>query len=254
MRVLFSGFLALGLAAALAVAETPPKHVLTTELPPYSFEEQGVIRGISTDILAELLARSGADIGLSDFRLVPWARLYNNLQNDPGTIAYSMARTSEREDLFHWVGPITTMQIGLLGLKSRELKLETIEDLKSLRIGIQQSSAPAQLLLSMGISEDQFDYVTTAESNMRMLVADRVDVFGFSLDSAYYILNQAGMDASLIEPVYILREVTLYYALNKEVDAQWVARLNNELEKMHTEVDGQPSEVQNIIRSYTGTQ
>ncbi|WP_196160426.1 ABC transporter substrate-binding protein [Reinekea sp. G2M2-21] len=227
-------------------------NLMTTELPPYSFAQDGNTQGISTDILRQVLAEAGVGKGTETIDLFPWARLYKTLLNDPNTLAFSLARTKDREPLFQWIGPITTMKIGLIASKDSHIVIESMDDLYELRIGIQPESAPAQLLMSQGVPVESFDYASTAEQNLKKLLSGRIDVFGFSLDSAWYIMKQIDMNPQDFEAVYILSEVELYFAMNAQADPVLVGKLQRALEKLKQGRAGQPSPLEQIIQQYVG--
>ena len=51
-----------------------------------------------------------------DIQMVPWSRVLIMMEKSANILAYSMARTKEREQLYHWIGEILAMKIYLYGL------------------------------------------------------------------------------------------------------------------------------------------
>lgn len=245
----------LGVCTALFIAPVTAEtrfQVLTTELPPYSFlnADTDIVTGISTDILISLMDKAGVPRDALDIGIYPWARLYRNLQTTPGSVAYGMARTPEREPLFKWVGPITTMRISLLALTERDINIIDMDDINQLSIGIQPNSAPAQLLQSLGYPEHKFDYASTAEQNLRKLLAGRIDAFGFPLNTARYIAMLLDIPADRFESIYTLNEVELYFAFHPSTSDALITELNTLLQQMKQPVDGEDSEIQRIFNRY----
>ena len=108
---------------------------MTEELPPYNFIKDNLVHGISADILLQLLEKNDISIDRGSIQLFPWPRAYQMVQDIPGSILFSTARTSQREKLFKWVGPITDLTMGLVGLKTKNIKLQSIKDADKYRIG-----------------------------------------------------------------------------------------------------------------------
>jgi hypothetical protein len=72
----------------------------TEEWAPYNYAESTAAKGISTDILREACALAKR---VCEIHLVPWARAYKMASSTPNTLAFTMARTPEREKEFLWI-------------------------------------------------------------------------------------------------------------------------------------------------------
>jgi len=75
-------------------------NIMTEELPPYNFIKDNLVHGISADILLQLLEKNDISIDRGSIHLFPWPRAYQTVQNVPGSLLFSTARTSQREKLF----------------------------------------------------------------------------------------------------------------------------------------------------------
>ena len=80
----------------------------------------------------------------------------------------------QREKLFKWVGPITDLTMGLVGLKTNSIKLQSIEDADKYRIGTIRDGAPEQLVLAAGIEESNLERIASPEANIKKLHAGRI--------------------------------------------------------------------------------
>jgi len=67
--------------------------IVTEELPPYNYQEDGVAKGLSTEVVQAVLAETGLE---AEIQFYPWARRYIMAQNRTNTLIYSMARIQER--------------------------------------------------------------------------------------------------------------------------------------------------------------
>jgi polar amino acid transport system substrate-binding protein len=65
-----------------------------SEWPPYHYEEQGSLRGISTDLAVSSLRHAGCEVR---FKQLPWNRLLLAVQTGQVDLAAGMQQTTERE-------------------------------------------------------------------------------------------------------------------------------------------------------------
>ena len=83
----------------------PKGHVavVTEDWKPYSFEEDGAVKGSATGLVRKVLERAGIDYSI---KVYPWARAYSMALNDDDTLIFAIVRSGEREPLFNWVGQV----------------------------------------------------------------------------------------------------------------------------------------------------
>jgi len=98
------------------------------------------------------------------------------VQNVPGSLLFSTARTSQREKLFKWVGPITDLTIGLVSLKTKNIKLQSIKDADKYRIGTIRDGSPEQLVLEAGIQESKVDPIVKTKFLKNKVVSPKGSV------------------------------------------------------------------------------
>lgn len=125
----FCALLTLVLFAGLsAFAQDSPAQItyMTEDYPPDNFVRNGTLTGYSVDLLKALWKKMGCPE--QPIQVLPWARGYHNALEMPNHMLFTMARTPEREKLFHWVGPIYRTQIALIGLADRGLTLTKLGD------------------------------------------------------------------------------------------------------------------------------
>ena len=224
--------------------------IMTEELPPYNFSRQGKVVGASTDILLQILAKNNVRADRKSIQLLPWPRAYQMALATPGAILYSTARTDERENLFQWVGPITNITMGLIALKERNIQIDTLQDLRKYTIGTIRDGAPDQLLLKAGIPESHLDRIASPESNIKKLLAGRIDLMGFSVLSARFVMQRMGINPDLFEAVYTLQERPLYFAFHKDSSRELIHSLNATLKDMKIPDATGSCTVTRILNSY----
>ncbi len=200
--------------------------VYTEQLPPFNFMENGKVIGSSTRLLEALLAKSGHTISHGKINLVPWSRGYHEALTTQNTILYSMARTPEREDLFKWVGPVNKLTIGLIAKKASQLVINKPECLNNYTIAVMHDTAAESILKNLGMRPERMERFSSPLSQIKKLHEGRVDAMAFGVEGMYQMLSTTGIDPSLYETVYILKQSDLYFAFHKETDDALIQKLN----------------------------
>jgi polar amino acid transport system substrate-binding protein len=235
----------------VSVAQSTEKiQYMTEQNPPYNFEQDGGLQGIAVELLLEMGKQAGQQIALNEIKMLPWPRGYRTLEKTPGTSLFSMARTEQREELFKWVGPIMDLTIGLVAPKDKKLKIESVNDLMGLHVGSIRDGAPEQLLLKAGFDADNLDRAPSPEQNIKKLVANRVDALAFNIDSTRYSMKSMGINPDEYETVYVLKQIQLYFAYNKETDDAFIDSMNAALSDLKKKDDTGKSFYDSLVSSY----
>jgi len=197
--------------------EIPLFTIMTEEWEPYNFKKDGVVKGISTDMLVLMLKRVGSKQGRKDILLLPWARAYNMIQRKPGTILFTTTRTQERENMFKWVGPIIEVEFNLYALKKRHINIRSVADIKKYKIGTLREDVVESLLIKKtGMKVTDFERVASSILNIKKLHAGRVDMVPQSRDTTMNTCRETGLNPDEFEPVYTLEKKSMYYAFHKD--------------------------------------
>lgn len=108
-------YLMLILFAPFCYAHTPLK-VVTELSPPNQTRINNEVMGYSTEIVRLILAAANID---ATIEIYPWARAYKMARSKPNTLIYSLAKTADREPLFHWIGTVAQFKLGFVKLSQR---------------------------------------------------------------------------------------------------------------------------------------
>ncbi len=220
-------------------------RIMTEENAPFNFTSGSSYKGIAVDLLEIMLKDSGRSETIGNIEILPWARSYQEVQDKPNTLLFSMGRTESREDLFKWVGPIYSLQIGLIAKKDKNVKIGTMSDLKKYSTGTVRDGAPEQLLLKAGAKEGDLDRGSSLDANLKKLIAGRIDIVAFNVPAALYNLKKLGADLSNYEVVYVLKDLDLYYAFHSFTSAAILNSLQKALDKVK-----QSGEYDSIVAEY----
>lgn len=220
------------LCLSLAVAANDLR-VVTELSPPHQTINNGVVDGLSTQIVLATLKQAGLD---SPIEVYPWARAFYIASSAPNVLIYNMARTAERENEFHWIGPVATYRLGLVRLSERtDLNPRHIKDLGSAVVAVQRGDFSSQWLQQQGMAiGKELQLSADILESWRLLLKGKVD---------YVVDDEAAlslMEKQLAQPQGITRfvlaipelEQKTYLAASKKSDAELVKKL----QRAHLEV------------------
>lgn len=185
--------------------------VLTTQEPPMSFKENNEVKGIVTDIVKEIIKRTGNNTSIN---LQPWKRAYRTALNNPNVVLFTVGRTQEREGLFHWIGPIITKRWVLIAKRESSIKLSNLDDAKKAgTIGAVNGDARENFLVKNGIKN--IGTVTTLQQAYQMLMLGRVALVATADVEIPVVTKEMGLSPSDVKIVYILKDINSYIAISK---------------------------------------
>lgn len=221
-------------SARISRADDPLNSLkfMTEDYPPFNYEQDSELRGISVDIVEEILKRAGSSHKRSDIELLPWARGYNLTLDRPGHALFSTTRTEEREDLFKWVGPFVPTVIGVTARKDRNLSIKSVSDIEKLRIGVVKDDVGHLLLRAAGVPDEKLDIVLFNEQNYKKLAAGRIDAMAYETNVTKWGLRSIGQNLTEYEVVYELKRGDLYLALHKDTPDSVVDRLQESFDSL----------------------
>jgi polar amino acid transport system substrate-binding protein len=180
----------LALAALSGAAAFSGSLKIYTEVsPPYQIRSaDGNLSGLAVEVVQEIQKRVG---NADPIQVVPWTRGYNEVLSDPDVVLFSMGRTEDREPLFHWVGPISEITYSFFLKASSRIVIKSLDDAKKLgRIGVYKDDARDQFLTKAGFTN--LDRTTDSATNVRKLMADRLDAFTSSRSGVADAVRAAG--------------------------------------------------------------
>lgn len=202
-------------------------EVLTEEYPPITFTRDGKVTGLGTEIVEEIQRRVGST---SRIGVVPWARAYQAALSQANVALFTTMRTPEREALFRWVGPLTTVKAGLYARRGSGLRLETLGEAKAVhRIVVPREYWTHQILRAAGFSN--LDTADTPERMVRMLLAGRASLMAADNQTLPEILAQVGASTKDVELIHTFSTSQSYVVLSlgtpEDTARRWQRALND---------------------------
>ena len=195
--------------------------ILTENLPPLNYVENGVLVGPSVEIVRAIQQRIGST---EKIQVYPWARAYKMAEEEENVILFGMTYTKVRQDKFKWVGPLAEKRDILVARKASGLTINSLEDAKKYnRIGTLRDDTRGRLLERNGFTN--LEPVSDEQMNAQKLALGRIDIWAYKIPGLRTVCDLAGVDHTLFEEVYHLRKMELMIAFSlKTSDAvvqQW---------------------------------
>jgi polar amino acid transport system substrate-binding protein len=187
-------------------------RVLSEEYPPFNYtNDKGVFTGSSTEVVKSIMARLGVNIPIE---VMPWARAYDIVQQEPGSALYSMARSVEREHMFMWVGPIGSYENWLYAKKGSNVRVNSLDEARAVRkIAAVKDEAGQINLAQQGFIN--FEITATTPDGLKKLMTGDVDLWLGTKDDLDMVARQAGVNPDDLEPAVFVHKLDLYIAFNK---------------------------------------
>jgi len=215
-------------ARASTVAEPGPApdiEAVTEDWPPYNFKEDGLVRGIATDLLRETctLAQLRCRIELE-----PWERAKLETLARPATLLFTTARTPEREHQFIWIGPVAPRATWIFDLvRPGRAACQPADRAHPCRYGVVRGDAAYEDLIAAGVPAENIELGIDTAQNFRKLLAGRIDAVTDNELSMRWLSLRVDHSATRVRRVALLSQRGAYYfALNPLTSPALVARLD----------------------------
>ncbi|WP_320174487.1 ABC transporter substrate-binding protein [Maridesulfovibrio sp.] len=224
--------LVLTICFAAISAQAADVTVITEIAPPLSFEENGKLTGASTELVEEIMRRTGK---VYPIEVQPWARGYHLAQTDPNVALFSTTRTEARENMFKWVGPLAVTQWVFWAKAGSGISISSLDDAKKVEsIATYKDDAKEQLLKDKGFTN--LDSSANLATNLKKLMAGRNALWIAGYKEGQLVAKENGFDPSKLEKVFVVKEVKLYVAFSKSTPDSIVNEWQKAFDSM--EADG----------------
>lgn len=217
-----------GCVTAPQVTDQGQLQILTETYAPLSFMENGKITGQATEVVRELLKRTGTD---ADIQLVTWEEGYNAVVTKPNVALFSVAMTPERKERLQWVGPIAALDANLYAKKGAGITIGTREDAKKVpKIATVREYYTEQALKNEGFTN--LERCANEALAVRKLLHGEVQLFPSNNSVMPAVLKQVGATMADVENVLTLSTDLVYVAFSKGTSPDVVSRWQEKLDEM----------------------
>ena len=202
--------------------------ILTENLPPLNYLQDGVLVGPSVETVREIQRRVGSH---EEIKVYPWARAYKMALEEENVILFGTTYTKVRHDKFKWIGPLATKRDILVAKKGSGIKINSLEDAKKVkRIGTLRDDTRGRLLERLGFTN--LDPVSDEQKNAKKLVRGRIDLWTYKKPGLRTVCDLAGVNYNELEEVYHLRKSELMIAFSKKTSDSIVQTWRNAFNEM----------------------
>lgn len=202
--------------------------ILTENLPPLNYLEDGKLVGPSVEIVKEIQKRVGSN---EPIQVLPWARAYRLALEEENVVLFGTTQTTSRQELFKWVGPLATKRDILVGLKGSKSKISSLEDAKKVtRIGTLRDDTRENFLKSHGFTN--LEPVSNEQKNAKKLILGRIDLWTYKKPGLKTVCELAGVDYNALEEVLHLRRIDVSIAFSKKTSDAVIAKWQKAFDEM----------------------
>lgn len=205
-----------------------PLLTVYSEYPAYKKVVIGRKGGVVYDLVRVLMERTG--LGKPVLQ-VTWKRGYNEALTKPNVALYPTTRTAEREDLFHWVGPILRVEWAFYALKGSGITVNSLDDARKVRsIGTYAEDSKEQWLKARGFTN--LVSIMDNQTNLKKLYDRRLDLMVGTPTVTDRWPELFHLDPDKLLHVYTSNTVDLYLAMSKPTSSDVVLELQKEYQAM----------------------
>jgi polar amino acid transport system substrate-binding protein len=195
----------------------------------------GSVVGPGADLVREVLRRARVPYVMSVY---PWPRAYAMAQHEPNVLIFSMARTTDREDKFKWVGEVISADYRLVRLKTRpDIKVDNLDDAKHYSIGVVNQDVAHHFLLEHGFPVSGLDVASDFEINVGKLLAGRTDLVVASESNPGTFCPRDPRICDRVETAYVIKEMrsSLFMAFSLQTPDSIVSDVRMAYEQMRAD-------------------
>lgn len=227
---------------------------ITEQFPPYNFEKDGKLQGISVDLLETVWQKMNASLNESAIELLPWTEGYQRTLDEKNTVLFSTARLPQRELLFKWAGPIGPIRNVLLVKKDKNISVTSAEELKKYKIGALKDDSAVQMLLDKGVKKEGLRLEPTSTQAIEMLQNGSIDAWAYGDTAGMWLIQESGANTSDFRVAYVLGQIDYYYAFNNETPDYIVQSFQQAIDNVKNSKDKDGvSEYQKVLSKYVPT-
>ncbi|HWU62576.1 MAG TPA: transporter substrate-binding domain-containing protein [Ensifer sp.] len=198
-------------------------QLLTESYPPYSYQENGVLKGIAVDLVKAVMADANVPY---EMKIQPWARAYGLALNSQNHCVFSTVHTQERSALFEWVEPLFTTELYLVRKKGSGVNPASVEDARRFLVGTQLGDYTEGTLKRDGFQ--RVDLSPEIELSIKKLMAGRIDL----MPMAASMIADLQKQAIPIEPALVFTSSMDALACNRNTSPDTLERIRASLRKL----------------------
>lgn len=204
-------------------------QIYTEQYPPLTFlNSYGEITGFGSDLVYEIMKRNHI---FADVKLSQWNIGYELALSNPDFCLFTMDRTTQRDSLFQWVGPLGTNTTYFYTKTGSGITISSLQDARNLpSVGTVSSWFSDQYLRNLGFT----NLVSDGDPRVmtEKLMQGQISAFVCSCVTFPDILSGLGYQYSQVVPAFPLMSSDYYVAFSKNTSASMVGQWQSTFENM----------------------
>ena len=209
------------------LSSEPPLRIVTSLDGPFVFvDDNGKLSGYAVELIEQVQQQLGETVSIEVY---PWARTKHILDTEPNVLAFSVVKTDNRGEEYHWLTPISRNVYALFGHKDNQFEINRLADLARLQqIGVLRGDFREQVLVDAGLTN--LHAFNSWDQALESLLLKRLDGVFFSAAGVDLLCREdlipKGYATCLqdITPLYIYRVIPSFVVMSKQSDKALVAR------------------------------
>ncbi len=203
-------------------------RILTADNPPLNFSRDGEITGLATEVVRELIERTGTRGAIE---MTSWPEGYRALSGDANVALFSTVMTAERKELFQWVGPLVTLDTNLFALKGSGIEIANLDQARKAGTIATVTKYYSEQMLA---EEDFTDTESCPDraTSLRRLLDGKVPLVVASNTEMPAALEATGAPADAVKNAFTLSTDLVYIAFSQGTPPAIVARWQQALDAM----------------------
>ncbi len=167
-------------------------HILTGEFAPYNFRGNGEIKGITTEIVKEVMLRMGYT---PIIEMYPYNRGGKMILAGKAEACFSLIPTKERLEIMYYPTPISTVEFVFFKRKEDSISWQTMTDIRNYKVGIIEGHTyPDVFVKAVKDKEVEVDSIIHGESSdlqqLRKLKSGRTDLALTDISHGTYLIKK----------------------------------------------------------------
>lgn len=209
---------AIGLLFFCSCSIAQELQIMTENWPPISFGNDTKAEGMAVEVVKAIQAKTG---NTQVIQVLPFARGYKALLEEPNVLLFTVGRSDEREKLMHLLGPVAVSEITLYTRKGNAANLQHQGDaIRKMKVGAYRSSIFADTARKKGFFNLELAVSPLVIANM--LMGKRFDLWVEGSVVVPSILKDIGYSIDDVEPVMVLDTLELYLAFSAKTPASTI--------------------------------
>ncbi len=215
--------LVVSLVALSCARKETEMTILTENYPPLSYVEDGVVSGYGAEIVAAIQEELNTDVTP---QLMDWEKAYQRALNEKNIVLFTMERTPEREELFHFIGPLGENTAFFYARADSEIELQDLAAAREVSsIATTKDWFTEQHLIEQGFTNlvSSVDPVQT----LHMVMNEEAELGVFTDITFPELVLSAGYEPTDLVPVLSLMSSHYYIAISRGTDSSIVEKWEN---------------------------